>query len=116
MEVWEWVSNVDPNSVLNTLGLGALAFLFARDLILTKGQHLRRIADLVEHHQRELAEKDARLAVVDESRREWKAAAAAQSERADKATSTMAEVADSLDGVHYVLKELVESLKEARRG
>ncbi len=116
MAFWDWVLGIDPNSVINTLGLGALAFLFARDLILTKGQHLRRVADLVAHHEREMAEKDSRLATVDESRKEWKAAAQAERERADAATATMATVAQSLDGVKYVITALDQSLREAHRG
>lgn len=117
MDFWTWVTTTtDINAILNTLGLGALAFLFARDLILTKNQHVRRTADLQEHHARELAEKDRRIDTLDESRREWKEAAAAERLRADEVTATMGTVAASLDGVEHVISALDQSLREANRG
>lgn len=72
-DFWQWFyTNVSLDGVFNTLGLGILAVLFARDLILTKAQHERRVADIVKGydqriadmekaHAAELAGKDARL-------------------------------------------------------
>lgn len=46
-DVWQWFyTNVSVQGLLNTAGLGLLAVLFARDLILTKAQHERRVADI----------------------------------------------------------------------
>lgn len=113
MNPWEWITTTTSfDNVLTTLGLGALAFLFARDIILTKGQHLRRVQDLVEHHAREMAAAKERLDLVDESRKEWKAAAEVQRERADKATDTVGEMADAQRDILHVL----ESLDQALRG
>lgn len=111
MTPWEWITTTTSvDNMLTTLGLGGLAILFATDRILTKGQHTRRTADLEAHHQRELAEKDSRLAAVDESRREWKQAALTERERADKATEGMATVAGSLARVEHVLESLDRAL------
>lgn len=46
-DFWSWFyTNVSLDGVFNTLGLGILAVLFARDMILTKAQHERRVADI----------------------------------------------------------------------
>lgn len=115
MDPWTWITtNLNLNAALNTLGLGVLAFLFARDLIITKGQHLRRVQDLIEHHAREIAAAKERLELVDESRKEWKAAAQAERERADAITATMGAVAESIDGFKYVLESLDTVVKEGK--
>lgn len=71
-DFWQWfATNVSVEGVLNTAGLGLLAILFARDLILTKAQHERRVADIVKaqdlrvadmekSHAAEIAAKDER--------------------------------------------------------
>jgi hypothetical protein len=87
-DLWQWFSeNVTVQGSLNIAGLTLLVILFSRDLILTKGQHERRVADLNTSHAAELkakddryndvvAEKDARLADMvaekDERYREMK--------------------------------------------
>lgn len=107
MTIWEWVTTTTTvDSLFTTLGIGTLAFLFARDLIITKGQHLRRIQDIVNHHDREREEKDARAADLRESRDGWKEAARVERERADKATASVGEMASTLDGIHHVLASL----------
>ena len=114
MTPWEWFTGTATvDSLLTTLGLGVLAVLFATDRVITKGQHERRTADLVAHHARELAEKDSRLAAVDESRREWKAAAEAERVRAEQATASLGNVADSLERVEHVLGSLDRALDGA---
>lgn len=111
MTVWEWLTTTTSvDALLQGAGLLTLAFLFARDLILTRGAHLRRVADLVDHHTRELAEKDARIAEIRESRQEWKDAAQLQSTRADAATSTVSAMAESLGRVEHVLESLDRAL------
>lgn len=113
MDVWEWVtSTATVDSILTTLGLSALAFLFARDLILTKAQHLRRVSDLMEHHARELAEKDLRIADIRESRDGYKEAARVERERADKATDSVGEMADSVQSMLHVFQSLDRALPD----
>lgn len=137
MTPWEWVTTTtSPDSWLTTLGVGTLAILFATNRILTRGQHLDRIADLTSnharemkalmdsqsrelaalnlHHERELAEKDAHVERVDESRKEWREAERLQRIRADEATATMGVMAGSLDGIRGVLDALHTVAKEAR--
>jgi len=102
MEVWDWFTSATSfDKVLSALGLGVLAFLFARDLVITRGQHLRRvedlvkqyelrIAELIKHHEREAQEKDRRYGDLVKERDYWRSAYTVQEERADKATDTLA--------------------------
>lgn len=107
MGIWEWVSTTTTvDSVLTTLGLGALALLFARDLILTRGQHTRRTADLAAYHARELGEKDARIADIRESRDGYKEATRLERDRADRATDSVREIAETTRAVLHVLQSL----------
>lgn len=47
---WSWLTeNVNLGSLVQALGLGTLVVLFATDRILTRGQHTRRVADLVKY-------------------------------------------------------------------
>lgn len=56
-DIWGWfLQNVTVQGTLNITGLVLLVILFSRDLILTKGQHLRRIEDLEKGHGVLLAE------------------------------------------------------------
>lgn len=49
--LWAYLgSSLPAGAVLNGFGLGVLTFLFARDLILTRGQHQRRVADIEKAH------------------------------------------------------------------
>lgn len=114
MNPWEWLTTTSSvDSVLTTLGLGALAFLFARDLILTKGQHLRRVQDLVAHHERELSEKDERIADVREASKSWEEAARIERERADKGWESLGEIALTLSRILHVLESLDLALPSA---
>lgn len=107
MTPWEWVTtSTSVDSVFTTLGVGTLAFLFARDLILTRGQHTRRTADLASHHVRELAEKDLRIADIRESRNGYKEAARIERDRADRATDSVREIAETTKAVLRVLQSL----------
>lgn len=107
MNVWEWFTTTVPAGGAATgLGVGAFVVAILTDRLMTKGQHLRRVADLIEHHKRELAEKDSRLAAVDESRREWKQVALTERERADVATQGLSTTAGALVRVEHVLGSL----------
>ena len=92
MGIWDWITGTARvDSILSTLGLGALAVLFATNRIITKGQHEARVADLKGFHERELAGKDERIDALDESRRYWRDAAESQRSRADKVTDMLGE-------------------------
>lgn len=70
-DIWSWLgSNVSLQSIFNTAGLGLLVVLFARDLILTKAQHERRVADMVKAHEAELKAKDDRYTDMMAERRD----------------------------------------------
>lgn len=104
MNPWDWItSTTTVDSIVSTLGLGALAILFATNRILTRGQHIDRIADLKEHHTREMEE-------VRTSRDGWKAVALAERGRADTATSTLGTMAETLADVEHVLVSLDRAL------
>ena len=110
MNVWEWISTTTSvDNVLTTLGLGALAFLFARDLILTKGQHERRTSDLKEHHTAQITEIRA-------SRDGWKAVAIAERARADEATKIGENVGEALEQIGHVLGSLDAALPNPPKG
>ena len=139
MDVWEWVtSTTSVDRILSTLGLGVVAILFARDLILTRGAHLRRVADivaaweqrvqdmlaswererqaLVAHHERELAEKDSRLSDMRESREGYKEATRIERARADTATAGMSELAPAMTSVLHVMESLNRALPNPGEG
>lgn len=117
MSPWEWLtSTASVDSLLTTLGIGTLALLFARDLILTRGQHLRRVADLTAHHDRERVEKDGRIDDIRDSRDSWKEAARVERERADKATDSVGEMADTLKGILHVFESLDHALPNHHAG
>ena len=107
MSLWEWITTTTSgDSLFTTLGLGVLSVLFATNRILTIGQHRSRTADLQEHHTRELAEKDARINDIRESRDGYKEATRVERERADAATASVGELADTVDAVLHVLQSL----------
>lgn len=61
-DFWMWLSRtLTVEGTLNIAGLVLLVVLFSRDLILTKGQHERRIADKEKSHQEAMAAKDDRI-------------------------------------------------------
>lgn len=114
MDWWSNVlSNTSVDQLLNTFGLGALAVLFATNRIITKGQHEARIADLKAFHARELEAADKRLEATDESRKEWKAAASAERDRADVATAKANELGTELGGLAVnLLASIDETVKD----
>lgn len=111
MNAWEWFSTTaSVDSMLTTLGLGALAFLFARDVILTKGQHLRRVQDLIEHHEREILGKNERIADAREVSKNSEEAARIERERADKGWDALGEITQTLTQILHVLESLDRAL------
>lgn len=116
MDAWDWItSTTTVDSLLTTLGIGALAVLFATDRILTKGQHIRRVLDLEQHHTRERAEWQSRYDDLKESRDTYKEATREERERADKATAAVGDMAEALRANVHVLSSLEEVAKGAAK-
>lgn len=62
-QFFEWLyANVSVQGTLNIAGLSLLVILFSRDMILTKGQHERRVKDILANHDAVLLAKDERYA------------------------------------------------------
>ncbi|QDP45529.1 hypothetical protein SEA_FUZZBUSTER_45 [Microbacterium phage FuzzBuster] len=127
MNPWEWITTSIPaGAALSGVGVGAFVTAILTDRLFTRGQHLRRVADLNahherellrlnEHHARELAEKDARMADLRESRDGYKEAAAIERERADTATATVGEIHTTLEAVLHVMQSLNLALPTPER-
>lgn len=134
-DVWAYLSATIPaGALINGLGLGAMAILFATDRILTKGQHLRRVADLVSayakaetamllahaneltardrYHSAILAEKEKALGLVVESRDGYKIATEKERDRADRATTALGEFKE----LGELATHLLRSLDEVQKG
>lgn len=133
--LWEWFSTTTTvDNLITTLGVATLAILFARDRIITRGQHDRRISDLVtnqekamkdlkDHHARELAEKDASH---ERERDSWslryddqklalqaqREATREERERADSATVALGQIAGVLEANVHALESLDEAVTE----
>jgi hypothetical protein len=111
MDLWQWiVTSTSVDNMLTAAGLGSLALLFAADRILTKGQHLRRVADLIAHHERERAALEQRTADALESRDGWKEAARVERERADRATASVSKLGDTQEEILHVFRSLDRAL------
>jgi hypothetical protein len=110
-----WLGDtISAQSILQLLGGGILILLFATNRILTRGQHLDRIADLQKHHAAEmvaaeerrkgdvaaaeakytlmLSEKDARYSEQKEQLVYWQNTAERHDVRANKATEQLVEM------------------------
>lgn len=117
MDVWTWVANTLPaGAVLSGVGVGAFVTAILTDRLMTRGQHLRRTADLEKHHARELAEKEARIAELRESKDGWKEVALTERARADAATDVGEEVGEALERIGHVLGSLNVALPEPPKG
>ncbi len=59
-DIWSWfLANVTLQGTVNVAGLALLVVLFSRDLILTRSQHERRVADIVKNYDERSAEREA---------------------------------------------------------
>ncbi len=127
-------ATLPAGGVVNALGLGALAVLFATNRILTVGQHNSRVADIVKAHvesraelvrnnaeaiaQQEryhaaiIAEKDRAFAVVEKSRDGYKEATEVERGRADRATDALGEFTE----LGKLATQLLRSLDEVQKG
>lgn len=102
----------DLSSIVSGGGLVTMVVLFATDRILTKGQHERRVADLVAHHESELKDKDDRYDEMREARDLNAASRDLERERADKVFD---QLVDSVEVAKAAVHALT-SLDEAARG
>lgn len=146
MNPWEWFSTTMPaGALVSGVGVSVFVVAILTDRLMTQAQHLRRVADivaahaavvlaheaeitrltehfarerqsLIEHHARELAEKDARAADLRESREGYKQATAVERARADAATEALGDVAPTLDSILHVMESLDRALPAAERG
>jgi hypothetical protein len=117
-----FLASFPAGAITNGIGLTSLAGLFAFDRVLTRGQHLRRVADvtlgyrdeineLKSAHLRELAEnrshwddlatvKDAAYAELKQSRDIWHAAANTERDRGDKVTAQLSQTTALITGAY----------------
>lgn len=124
-DIWSWLSEtLSAQSIIQGLGLAALAILFATNRILTLGQHNTRIADLTKYHDQELilkdalysqmaAEKDRAYAEMKEARNYWQTAFDNEKRRADAATDQLARANEETLGLAL---QMVTSIQEAAEG
>lgn len=124
MNIWEWITTTTSvDSIVSTLGLGALAVLFATNRIWTIGQVNARIADLKEHQERELlqkdaaydsmvAEKDARYAEMKESRDYYRGARLEERGRVERLTDQLFESNETARAAVHALTALGEVAAE----
>lgn len=124
MNIWEWITTTTSvDSIVSTLGLGALAMLFATNRIWTIGQVNARIADLKEHQGRELAqaklsydamvaEKDARYAEMRESRDYYRGARLEEKGRVERLTDQLFESNETARAAVHALTALSEVAAE----
>jgi hypothetical protein len=124
--IWDWLSDtISAESIVQALGLTALAILFATNRILTLGQHTSRIKDLKEHHEKELtlkdslysqmvAEKDRAYAEMKEARNYWQSAASTEKNRADSATTQLVESNEVVRLAAQMVDSLDHAVKEAK--
>lgn len=123
MSAWDWITQASPESILSTLGLGAIAVLFVTNRILTIGQHNSRISDLKDHHEIELAqaqssyeamviEKDARYAEMKESRDYYRGARLQERDRVEQLTDQLLETTEIARTATHALTALSEVAAE----
>lgn len=129
-----WLANTSIESMLNALGLGALAILFATDRIKTRGQATRDIERERKAHERLIAEKDKthgaiiealvdkhtdQLAYRDDRISELKGALASmeqarnvERDRAESATAMLGRAVEAVEVSNHLLESLGEAVKD----
>tara|TARA_B100000700_G_scaffold110520_3_gene124533 strand:- start:2792 stop:3208 length:417 start_codon:yes stop_codon:yes gene_type:complete len=123
--LWAWFTGTATvDGLLQVAGVGILAWAILTDRLMTRGQHLRRVADLVEHHAREIAQKDAaaeierraaadRFADKDEAYRLQVEAAREDRQRADRITEQYDGLAEVMATNVHALESIEEAAREA---
>lgn len=131
MDFLDWLATTDPSAVVNALGLGSLAVLFATDRIKTRGQanrelaerdkahdaltaalkdaHAQIVAALVANHADQLAQRDERNGELKTSLAKMEEARNLERSRADDATAMLGRAVEAVE----VSNHLLESLGEA---
>lgn len=138
MSLYEWfISTTPAGAVISGIGVGAFIVAILTDRLLTKGQHERRVADiivardkivtnlkeahaaaiaeLVKHHTELAGVQDAAYAELKQSRDYYREARLEERERADKVTDQLAEVAELAKLTTHLLGSLDEVAKDGAR-
>jgi len=126
MDVLAFIAGLATSSApfFNVAGGFTLTALFATDRVLTRGQHERRVADMVKAHEKELAslheyhaailnEKDKAFDKMEKSRDFYRDAVDVHRGRADSATEALGEVSRELAGVTSQLLAAFDDVKGA---
>lgn len=125
-DFWSYLTDSLPaGGIVSGVGVGAFVVAILTDRLMTKGSHLRRVADIDKAHDLALAEserhyielaaqKDAAYAELKESRNGYRDATKTERERADKVTDQLAEVAELAKLSTHLLKSLDEAAKDAQ--
>lgn len=138
MDFLTWLGGVEPSAVINALGLGSLAVLFATDRIKTRGQanrelaqrdqahaalvaalkdaHAQIVAALVANHADALAQRDERNNELKTSLGKMEEARNVERDRADSATAMLGRAVDAVEVSNHLLESLGEAAdKEGRK-
>ena len=131
-----WLSGVDPSAVINALGLGSLAILFATDRIKTRGQVMRELAErdknhdkvvaaleksqaatlaaLMTNHTDQITGRDERILELKQSLARLEDARNVERERANAATGMLGKAVDAVEVSNHLLESLGTATKKGR--
>ena len=136
MNFWSYLTDTLPaGGVISGVGVGAFVVAILTDRLMTKGQHTRRVADiiaardrivenlkdahagivteLVKHHAELIEVKDAAYGELKQSRDYYREARLEERDRADKVTDQLAEVAELAKLTTHLLSSFNEVAKDA---
>jgi hypothetical protein len=137
VNVWDWFTSTTPaGAVVSGVGVAAFVMAILTDRLMTKGQHDRRVADiiiardkivtaleaahaaaiaeLVRHHDNLAAVKELAYNELKASRDYYRQARLEERDRADKVTDQLAEVAELAKLTTHLLSSLDEVAKDTR--
>lgn len=137
MSPWEWFTSTTPaGAVVSGVGVTVFVMAILSDRLLTKGQHDRRVADLlaardkiignlkeahagaiaeiVKHHDKLIGVKDVAYSELKDSRDYYRVARLEERDRADKVTDQLAEVAELARLTNHLLGSLDEVAKDTQ--
>lgn len=126
-DFWTYLTNTLPaGGVVSGVGVGAFVVAILTDRLLTKGSHLRRVADIdtahdlarceMARHYDELARaKDEAYRELKESRDAYRTASQVERLRADKVTDSLVEITELVELNVHLLKSLDEAAKDTQR-
>lgn len=124
-DVWGYLAATFPaGTVVSGVGVGVFVIAILRDKLLTSGQHLRRVADIVAAHElalKVMADSHAAILVAKEAayaemkgqRDYYREARIEERDRAEKATNALGEMVDVVKANNHFMGEFVQVAKEA---